>query len=122
MSVYFIAGGIYHRRFFFYAIITIIMGKFLKIIFVSLAILAVVAGSGLFYLYETYKDELIFVDPVDGDTKIRLEEDEKIWIKKILKPVAELIYEKAAIHNPAGDALPDQLDDNIIKDIKKRVE
>ena len=96
------------------------MKKLLKILGISSIIIIVFLAGGLFLVYEKYKEEIIFVDPVDGKTKIKLDENEKNIIKKILKPIVNFVYSEATIHNPAGDVLPDQIDDNIKNSIKDR--
>jgi len=97
------------------------MKKFLKIFFISLAIIVAIVAGGLFLAYEKYKEEIVFVDPLDGKTKIRLDENEKVLIKKVLKPIVNFVYYEATIHNPSGDVLPDQIDDDIKKNIKDRI-
>lgn len=96
------------------------MKKILKILFISSIIIIIVVAGGLFWEYKKYKEEIIFIDPLDGKTKIRLDENEKDLIKNALKPIVNFVYREATIHNPAGDVLPDQIDDNIKKNIKER--
>ncbi len=107
------------RRRFFYAIIAVLMKKFLKIAFIFLFVLALAAGIGLFWAYQScQKEKAIFINQDSGSSKITINESEKY----ILKKIKNFIYREATIHNPEGDVLPDQLDDNIIKGIKNRVE
>ena len=109
-------------RFYFYAIIKK-MKKFLKITFIILLGLAIVFGIGIFWIYEKYKEEkkiIIYQD--GGSAKIIISEPEKKLLIEIARVIKKFIYKEATIHNPEGDVLPDQIDDNIIKDIKDKVE
>lgn len=99
------------------------MKNFLKITFIILLGLVVVAGISIFWIYEKYKEEnkvIIYQD--NGLTKVKINEPEKELLKDIAKAVKKFVYKEATIHNPEGDVLPDQIDDNIIKDIKNKVE
>jgi uncharacterized protein involved in cysteine biosynthesis len=46
---------------------------------------------------------------------------EKDFLKKVVKRVEGVVYHEATIHNPPGDMLPDQIDDNVKGEIKKIV-
>jgi len=46
---------------------------------------------------------------------------EKDVLKKAAQKAKNIIYREATIHNPAGDVLPDQIDDNLKGEIKKIV-
>lgn len=85
--------------------------------------LMVIVGISVFWIYEKYKEEkkiVIYQD--NGSTKVKINEPEKELLKDIAKAVKKFVYREAEIHNPEGDVLPDQIDDNIIKDIKNKVE
>lgn len=47
-----------------------------------------------------------------------LKNDWKPLLKKIEKKFVDKIYQEAEDHNPAGDVLPDEIDDKAKKDIK----
>lgn len=98
------------------------MKKFLKIAVIFLAGLVIIAGVSIFLIYEKYKEEKkIIVYEENGETKIIISEPEKKLLKIIAEAIKEFIYKEATIYNPEGDMLPDQIDDNIIKEIKNRV-
>ena len=46
---------------------------------------------------------------------------EKDILKKAAQKAKNIIYREATIHNPPGDMLPDQIDDNLKGEIKKIV-
>jgi hypothetical protein len=96
------------------------MKIFLKALLIASIIFVVIVAGGLFWEYEKYKEEIIFIDPLDGKTKIKIDENEKDLIRKALRPILDFVYREATLHNPAGDVLPDQIDDNIKKNIKDR--
>jgi hypothetical protein len=52
---------------------------------------------------------------------LTIQKPEKDFLKKVLKKVEGFVYREATIHNPAGDMLPDQIDDNVKGEIKKIV-
>ncbi len=68
---------------------------------------------------------LIFAIPnfikINDNFFVSIREEEKIFLKKIGKKVKNIIYREATEHNPEGDFMPDQIDDEIISEIKKRV-
>lgn len=41
------------------------------------------------------------------------------YAKTILLKINDFIYKEATIHNPSGDVLPDNIDDDIKKELKK---
>ncbi|MFA5925920.1 MAG: hypothetical protein WC831_03205 [Parcubacteria group bacterium] len=50
-----------------------------------------------------------------------IQKPEKDFMKKVVRKIEGFVYREATEHNPAGDMLPDQIDDNIKKEIKDRV-
>ncbi|MDD5490054.1 MAG: hypothetical protein PHP25_05255 [Candidatus Moranbacteria bacterium] len=52
---------------------------------------------------------------------LTVQKPEKDFLKKVVKKVEGVVYREATIHNPPGDMLPDQIDDNIKGEIKKIV-
>ena len=99
------------------------MKKFLKITFIILLGLAIVFGISIFWIYEKYKEEKKIIIYQDGESaKIIISEPEKKLLIEIAKVMKKFIYKEATIYNLEGDVLPDQLDNNIIKDIKDKVE
>ncbi|MCX6762654.1 MAG: hypothetical protein NT093_02620 [Candidatus Moranbacteria bacterium] len=52
---------------------------------------------------------------------LTIQKPEKDFLKKVVRKVEGLIYREATIHNPPGDMLPDQIDDNVKGEIKKIV-
>lgn len=52
---------------------------------------------------------------------LTIRKPEKDFLKKVVKRVEGFVYREATIHNPPGDMVPDQIDDNIKGEIKKIV-
>jgi hypothetical protein len=52
---------------------------------------------------------------------LTIQKPEKDFLKKVVKKAEGFIYHEATIHNPPGDLLPDQIDDNVKGEIKKIV-
>jgi len=46
---------------------------------------------------------------------------EKDFLKKVVRRIAGLVYHEATVHNPPGDLLPDQIDNQVKNEIKKVV-
>ncbi len=52
---------------------------------------------------------------------LTIRKPEKDFLKKVVRKVEGFVYREATIHNPPGDMLPDQIDDNVKGEIKKIV-
>jgi len=52
---------------------------------------------------------------------LTIQKPEKDFLKKVVRKVEGFVYHEATIHNPPGDLLPDQIDDNVKGEIKKLV-
>jgi hypothetical protein len=52
---------------------------------------------------------------------LTIRKPEKDFLKKVVRKVEGFVYHEATIHNPPGDLLPDQIDDNLKGEIKKIV-
>lgn len=52
---------------------------------------------------------------------LTIQKPEKDFLKKVVKKIEGLMYREATIHNPPGDMLPDQIDDQVKGEIKKMV-
>jgi len=52
---------------------------------------------------------------------LTIKSPEKDFLKKIVRKIEGFVYHEATIHNPPGDMLPDQIDDNVKGEIKKIV-
>ena len=52
---------------------------------------------------------------------LTIQKPEKDFLKKVVKRVGGFVYREATQHNPPGDMLPDQIDDNLKGEIKKIV-
>jgi len=66
---------------------------------------------------------LVAVFDVSGDENgfhVRIQEDKKVLLKKIVRKVSGVVYREATEHNPEGDMLPDEIDDMIKGEIKER--
>jgi len=52
---------------------------------------------------------------------LTIQKPEKDFLKKVVRKIESVVYREAAIHNPSGDMLPDQIDDKVKGEIKKIV-
>ena len=52
---------------------------------------------------------------------LTIQSPEKDFLKKVVKRVEGVVYHEATIHNPPGDLLPDQIDDQVKGKIKEIV-
>ena len=59
-------------------------------------------------------------DEVVGYTVV-IRENKKIFFKKVAKKLKKVIYYEATKHNPKGDLFPDQIDDELIGEIRKKI-
>ena len=50
---------------------------------------------------------------------LTIRKPEKDFLKKVVVRIEGLVYHEATVHNPPGDMLPDQIDDNVKGEIKK---
>lgn len=57
----------------------------------------------------------------DSSVTVTLAEEDKSTLVDFLREIKDRIYHEATINNPEGDVLPDELDNEIIKEIKDRV-
>lgn len=53
--------------------------------------------------------------------KLVLDTSEKGYLKMVTDKMNSVIYQEATEHNPAGDMLPDQVDDKVKQKIKEHV-
>lgn len=44
---------------------------------------------------------------------------EKDFLKRVARKVKNIIYREATVHNPEGDLIPDQIDDEIKQKVKE---
>jgi hypothetical protein len=52
---------------------------------------------------------------------LTIQKPEKDLLKRAAQKAKNIIYREATEHNPSGDLLPDQIDDNLKGEIKKIV-
>lgn len=52
---------------------------------------------------------------------LTIQKPEKDFLKRVIKRAEGFVYHEATIHNPPGDVLPDQIDDQMKSEIKKVV-
>jgi len=52
---------------------------------------------------------------------LTIQKPEKDFLKKVVRKVEGFVYREATIHNPPGDLVPDQIDDQVKGEIKKIV-
>jgi len=56
-----------------------------------------------------------------GAFSINIREKEKGELKNYVKKIKDLVYREATVHNPPGDALPDNVDDQVINEVKEKI-
>jgi hypothetical protein len=88
--------------------ISAIMLKKLLLVIIILAIIAIVWLGGIFSV--TF-----------SPFSLKIRKPEKDFLKKVVRKIEGFVYHEATIHNPPGDMLPDQIDDNVKGEIKKIV-
>lgn len=76
-----------------------------KIILTIIAITIVISTIIFFNIFDLKKDQNGF--------SLKIEEDKKPLVKKIVTKISGKVYEEATEHNPEGDRLPDWIDDKI---------
>jgi len=52
---------------------------------------------------------------------LTIQKPEKDFLKTAARKAKSIIYREATEHNPAGDVLPDQIDDKIKQEIKDKI-
>lgn len=104
------------------------MGRFIKIAFILLAV--VVVGFFVFikqgferlpgrnYWQNREGQEVSLKNPAIANFMRR----EKAFLKNIASKIKHLVYREAEMHNPEGDFLPDELDDEILGKIKQKLQ
>lgn len=99
------------------SVVSPIMKLFIKLII--LVIVVYVAWS--FLKPGNNKEPLIrFTDQAENfSVKIRNKEKEEF--KQYLEKIKRFVYREATVHNPAGDVVPDQIDDKVIQKVKEKV-
>jgi len=88
----------------------------IKKLIITLAILLFIALfllGGILFVYNKSQD----FSPISFLGKIARQE----IVKKSAKKIKNFIYREATIHNPEGDMLPDEIDDEILNEIKERL-
>lgn len=104
------------------------MGRFIKIAFILL--LAVIVG--FFILVKQGSERLLGEKKwqslhkqeisLDNPTIASFVRREKAFIKNIALKIKRVVYREAKMHNPEGDVLPDELDDEILGKIKQQLQ
>lgn len=82
-------------------------------IFAIMAVVAILAVILFFSLFEFAKDKKTLL--------IKASVEDKVILKAAARKIKNWIYREATIHNPEGDILPDEIDDEVIKEIKDRI-
>lgn len=98
--------------------------KFIFVLFLIVSLIFVGAGTYLFYQVKNSTGELSF-DSVKtyclSSLKSSFSKGEKQELKSEANKVKDRAYLEATEHNPEGDILPDQIDDNVKKKIKEEI-
>ncbi len=97
----------------------------LKLVFKIVLLLLILFYVGRFFgLKITDADEnspvVKFYDSA-GNFKLEIREPEKTKLKEMADKAKSLIYSEATKHNPAGDMLPDGIDNRVIEEVKERI-
>lgn len=75
----------------------------------------------MFFLSKKNSEPLFSFTDQTGSMTFNIREKEKEEFKIYLKKFKSLIYQEATNHNPQGDVLPDQIDDQLIQEVKEKV-
>ncbi len=89
--------------------------------FLKIAILAFLIVMAFRFFSAESTDPLVSFKSENGHFSLAIREKEKEWLKNPVKKIKEIIYQEATKHNPPGDMLPDQIDDQILGKIKETI-
>ncbi|MDZ4385245.1 MAG: hypothetical protein U0944_02380 [Candidatus Moranbacteria bacterium] len=94
----------------------------MKFLGAALSMVFLIAGGSWAVLMMAHPGEKVFefVRDGSGHWKIKFGKTEEAFLKNVAKKTEEIIYREATEHNPAGDFLPDGVDDAIKEEIKNR--
>lgn len=71
---------------------------------------------------ETVSSGKIFAIIKEKDShSLWVRDNEKKYLERFARKVKNVVYREATLHNPKGDLLPDSVDDNIINELKSRI-
>lgn len=87
--------------------------KKIIIIFIILLFTVLILLGGFLFTYNKFQDFSAF----SFLGKIARQE----IVKKTARKIKSFIYHEATIHNPEGDILPDEIDDEILDEVKNRL-
>lgn len=98
-------------------------------ILIKLIVLAAIVYFGWnFFTSKNNPEPLINLTlPTDGQTdrmdnfSIKIRNEEKEELKQYLGKIKYFLYRKATEHNPSGDVLPDNIDDQVIGEMKEKI-
>lgn len=101
-----------------------------KIVKIGLKIAAaavIVLLGYLVYQFKVAKAEEVSFGPItvtrSGQSyKLVIDTSEKGYLKIVADKMNSVIYQEATEHNPAGDILPDQIDDKVKQKIKEHID
>jgi len=97
------------------------MKLLLKLLFLLIIIIFVLQIGGYGFFSAGKENKPILFEKNNGFYTIKIREEEKERLKIIFKKLKDLVYQEATNHNPEGDVLPDQIDNDLIKEVKDRV-
>jgi hypothetical protein len=95
----------------------------MKIFWTILFIIFLLLGGAWVVLSGMHKNEKVFELVKDdfGSWSIKFGKTEEAFLNNLAEKFKNLVYREATDHNPEGDFLPDQIDDNLKKEIKSRI-
>ncbi len=93
----------------------------MKLIFNLIIIVLLISFTWVYFKNRGQNEPILSFSDEPGSFSINIRETEKIEFKEFLAKIKNLLYKEATIHNPPGDAIPDQIDDKVIQEIKENV-
>lgn len=101
-----------------------------RIILVILSVIVVIGGLFVWSLFSVVEfgigtpqeqQKLLYVQ-VPTASFITVRPEAQPLIKKTVQKVEDILYRQATLHNPVGDLLPDEIDNNIKELIKETIQ
>lgn len=99
----------------------LVVSYIMKLIIKLIILAGILYLGSMFFFSKNSNEPLLSLSNESGNVSFNIRDKEKEEFKKYLKKLKNLIYREATNHNPAGDVLPDNIDNNLIEDTKKIV-
>ena len=104
----------------------LLLMKFFKIVLKLALVALVIMAAYLAYQFKINKanevplGSITIAEERDG-YKLVIDSDKKGVLKSVTDKLNSLIYREATTHNPAGDIVPDKIDNTIKDKIKEKI-